>query len=141
MDFQNFQKSNFDGGKFLKILSSINLPWDHMMSHKKFGPDRFSRFDVWSYKRTDKQLQTDKPNLYIEGPLFKNSGMFDSQWNPLDLYLIKKCRFSNSVQQFQTVLIWKFPFFSMSKKRPIEDSYKSFEIKIPACSAKIENNS
>ena len=37
------------------------------MSHKKFGPDRFSRFDVYwiqTNKQTDKQ--TDKPNLYIE---------------------------------------------------------------------------
>ena len=33
------------------------------MSHKKFGPDRFSRFDVY-WIQTDKQ--TDKPNLYIE---------------------------------------------------------------------------
>ena len=54
MDFQNFQKSNFDRGKFLKIFSSINLPRDHMMSHKKFGPDRFSRFDVY-WVQTDKQ--------------------------------------------------------------------------------------
>ena len=71
MDFQNFQKSNFDRGKFLKILLFINLPWDHMMSHKKFGPDRFSRFDVY-WIQTDKQTnrqtnkQTDKPNLYID---------------------------------------------------------------------------
>ena len=67
MDFQNFQKSNFDGGKFLKILLFINLPWDHMMSHKKFGPDRFSRFDVYLIQ-TNKQTnqQTDKPNLYID---------------------------------------------------------------------------
>ena len=38
------------------------------MSHKKFGPDRFSRFDVYwiqTNKQTDRQ--TDKPNLYIEG--------------------------------------------------------------------------
>ena len=33
------------------------------MSHKKFGPDRFSRFDVY-WIQTNKQ--TDKPNLYIE---------------------------------------------------------------------------
>ena len=42
-----------------------------MMSHKKFGPDRFSRFDVYwiqTNKQTNKQTdrQTDKPNLYIE---------------------------------------------------------------------------
>ena len=33
------------------------------MSHKKFGPDRFSRFDVY-WIQTDRQ--TDKPNLYID---------------------------------------------------------------------------
>ena len=45
------------------------------MSHKKFGPDRFSRFDVYwiqtnkqTNKETNKQTnkQTDKPNLYID---------------------------------------------------------------------------
>ena len=38
-----------------------------MRSHKKFGPDRFSRFDVYwiqTNRQTDKQ--TDKPNLYID---------------------------------------------------------------------------
>ena len=56
MDFQNFQKSNFVGGKFLKIRSSINFPWGHMRSHNKFGPDWFSRFDVyWIKKKTDRQ--------------------------------------------------------------------------------------
>ena len=34
-----------------------------MGSHKKIGPDRFSRFDVY-WIQTDKQ--TDKPNLYID---------------------------------------------------------------------------
>ena len=37
------------------------------MSHKKFGPDRFSRFDVYwiqTNRQTDKQ--TDKPNSYID---------------------------------------------------------------------------
>ena len=33
------------------------------MSHKKFGPDRFSRFDVY-WIQTNKM--TDKPNLYID---------------------------------------------------------------------------
>ena len=33
------------------------------MSHKKFGPDRFSRFYVY-WIQTD--TQTDKPNLYID---------------------------------------------------------------------------
>ena len=37
------------------------------MSHKKFGPDRFSRFDVY-WIQTNKQTnkQTDKLNLYID---------------------------------------------------------------------------
>ena len=37
------------------------------MSHKKFGPDRFSRFDVY-WIQTDRQTnkETDKPNLYID---------------------------------------------------------------------------
>jgi len=26
---------------------SKNLPWGHVRSHKKFGPDRFSRFNVY----------------------------------------------------------------------------------------------
>ena len=33
------------------------------MSHKKFGPDRFSRFDVYWIKKK----HPDKPNFYIEG--------------------------------------------------------------------------
>jgi len=41
------------------FLSFINLPCGHVLSHKKFGPDRFSRFDVY-------WIQTDKPNLYID---------------------------------------------------------------------------
>ena len=41
------------------------------MSHKKFGPDRFSRFDVY-WIQTDRQTdkQTDKPNLYIDCSVF-----------------------------------------------------------------------
>ena len=36
------------------------------MSHKKFGPDRFSRFDVyWIQTNRQTDRRTDKPNLYI----------------------------------------------------------------------------
>jgi len=45
--FQNFPKSNFVRSKFLKNRSSLNLPCGHARSHLKFGPDRFSRFDVY----------------------------------------------------------------------------------------------
>ena len=44
----------------MKIWSSINLPWDSVMSHKKFGPDRFSRFDVYwiqTNRQTDRQAK------------------------------------------------------------------------------------
>ena len=65
--FYNFlQKKNFKHN-FFKFLSFVNLPCGHVMSHKKFGPDRFSRFDVY-WIQTNKQTpkQTDKPNLYID---------------------------------------------------------------------------
>ena len=37
---------------------SKNLPWGHVRSHKKFVPDRFSRFDLLkqSNQKTDKQI-------------------------------------------------------------------------------------
>ena len=38
------------------------------MSHKKFGPDQFSRFDVY-WRQTNKQ--TYKPNLYIDNQIKK----------------------------------------------------------------------
>ena len=51
----------------MKIRSSINLTWGHVMSHNKFGPDRFSLFDVY-WIQTNKQTnrQTDMLNLYID---------------------------------------------------------------------------
>ena len=58
MDFQNCQKSNFVRGKFLKIRAFINFPWGHARSHKKFGPERFSRFDIYwikTNKKADRQ--------------------------------------------------------------------------------------
>ena len=51
---------------FFKILSLVNLPCGQVMSHKKFGPDRFSLFDVYWIQANK---QTDKPNLYIDNPL------------------------------------------------------------------------
>ena len=52
---------------FKNFLSFINLPCGHVMSHKKCGPDWFSRFDVY-WIQTNKQTpkQTDKPNLYMD---------------------------------------------------------------------------
>ena len=52
---------------FFKFLSFINLSCGHVMSHKKFGPDRFSCFDVyWIQTNRHPNKQTNKPNLYIE---------------------------------------------------------------------------
>ena len=43
----------------MQFLPSIHLPWDHVKSHSKFGPDRFSRFDVY-------RLQTNRQaRVYI----------------------------------------------------------------------------
>ena len=64
MDFQNFQKSYFVRGKYLKIRSSINLPLGHASSHEKFGPNRFSRFDVYWIQTNNKQ--TDKQSINID---------------------------------------------------------------------------
>jgi len=35
------------GSIFLKFRSFINLFWGHVRSYKKFGPDRFSRLNVY----------------------------------------------------------------------------------------------
>ena len=71
--FADFQELNFFTKlktlktHFFEFLSFINLPWDNARCHTKFGPDRFSRFDVY-WIQTDRQTdrQTDKPNLYID---------------------------------------------------------------------------
>ena len=64
-NFADFQELNF----FTKLktfktlflfLSFITLPCDHVMSHKKFEPDRFSRFDVYWIQtngQTDRQAK------------------------------------------------------------------------------------
>ena len=40
------------------------LPWGHARSHKKFGPDRFSRFDVY-WIQTDKQTDRQTSQIYV----------------------------------------------------------------------------
>ena len=60
VDFQNFQKSNYVRGKFLKLRLSINIPWGNVRSCKIFGPYRFCRFDVyWS------QIEKQTSKVYI----------------------------------------------------------------------------
>ena len=52
----DFIKKKFTG--FLKFWLPINLPWGHVKSHTQFGPDRFSRFDVY-------WIQTDRHAKYV----------------------------------------------------------------------------
>ena len=56
-EFKFFTKLKTFKTYFFKFLSFINLPCGQVMSHKKFGPDRFSRFDVFGYKQTDRQAK------------------------------------------------------------------------------------
>ena len=44
---------------------SLNLPWGHARSHKKFGPDRFSRFDVY-WLQTNKQTPRHPKSIHID---------------------------------------------------------------------------
>ena len=66
MDFQNFQKSNFEGGKFLENLI-IHKPslgsCDDPQKIWARSVQPFSRL-LDTNGQTDKQ--TDKPNLYID---------------------------------------------------------------------------
>ena len=80
------------------------------MSHKKFGPDRFSRFDVYwiqtnrqTNKHQDKQTnkQTDKPNLYIDTLILvrkvkieepRGSKVVPVKAHKLDIFLSVWCR-------------------------------------------------
>ena len=55
VDFQNFQKSNFVKGKYLKTLSSITLPWGHAMSSQNLGPIGPAVLTFIGYKQTNSQ--------------------------------------------------------------------------------------
>ena len=70
VDFQNFQKSNFDGGKFLKIWSSINLPWGHVMTHKNLGLIVSAVLTFIGYKQTEKQTDRQAKFIYRLGHWF-----------------------------------------------------------------------
>ena len=58
-----------------QIFETLIIHKPSLGSLEKFGPDRFSRFDVYwiqTDRQTDKQTngQTDKPNLYIDDKHF-----------------------------------------------------------------------
>jgi len=63
------------------------------MSHKKFGPDGFSRFDVY-WIQTDKQ--TDKPNLYIDKV---SQGYYSNHREVSQVTILRKIR-GNSQEYF-----------------------------------------
>jgi len=54
--FKNFNLKTFKTHFKIFFLSFINLPCGHVMSHNKFGPDRFSRFDVY-WIQTNRQTK------------------------------------------------------------------------------------
>ena len=50
---------------FLKIRSSINLPWCNMRSQNKFEPDRCSRFDVY-WTQTNRQTLRQVYQIFVK---------------------------------------------------------------------------
>ena len=78
------------------------------MSHKKFGPDRFSRL-LDTNKQTDKQTnrQTDKPNLYIDG----------IESVPLIIYISLQLSWWCKPLIFQTLIIWSSWIYSLKYLR------------------------
>ena len=61
---KNFTKIKNFKHKYLKFWSFINLSWGHARSHKKLGPDRFSRFDVY-WIQINRHTLTDNLNIDV----------------------------------------------------------------------------
>ena len=74
-------KSNFVEGKSLKFWWSLNLPRGHAWSYTKFGPDRFSRFDIcWIQTYTKVYIQDESlpPKFKCSNPyIFATLQIFD----------------------------------------------------------------
>ena len=70
------------------------------MSDKKFGPDRFSRFDVyWIQTNKHPNKQTDKPNLYIDAVIW-----VVCRWKPLK-YQKYTCKFMPQLWKLRLYLL------------------------------------
>ena len=114
-----FWKSEFFGGKFDKFWSSINLSWGHVRSHKKIGPDQFSRFDVyWSHtnRQTDKQsINIDEESAYWRMNSAVCSVLQFSRNYKIFLYkkIIAKL---NKYLSSAWVFIWKFTLCYMRRE-------------------------
>ena len=66
--FKIFQNSTFFGDTILKFWAFINLPWGHVRTHTKFGPHRFSSFDVYWIQtdwQTNKQTPRQAKYIYV----------------------------------------------------------------------------
>ena len=72
MDFHNLKKSNFDGGKFLKIWSSINLPWGHARAVLTFI----------GYKQTEKQTDRQVKFIYRLFYIVRFANYYILAWEP-----------------------------------------------------------
>ena len=89
--FYKYKKNFWDS--FLKLWASINLPWRHVRPSIKFGPNRFSRFDVY-WIQTDR-LITSKVYMYrLLGRLFRSKFFKNRSFNKPSLgshEVQKKC--------------------------------------------------
>jgi len=77
--FSKFQKLNFARSKFLEIWPSTNLPLGHARSHhKRFGSNRFSRFDAY-WKQTNRQTN----KVYMDYSTFFQTNNICFSFNPI----------------------------------------------------------
>jgi len=117
--FQNFHK--FNEIRILmetNIWNFINLPWGRVRSHTKFGPDRFSRFDVYWIQTN---IHPDKLNLYKTRLLGRFSPIFYLNCeHVLFVYILKQrrrkfCGFKRKFQElkfFTKLKTFKTLFFN-----------------------------
>ena len=78
MDFQNLTKINIFGDNLFLLWALSILPWDHMRTHKKIGPERFCRFYVYWIPKKNLVFFIWKRTFFINSFLnyFKIQGNF-----------------------------------------------------------------
>jgi len=81
--FQNYLNRILLRDKFLKIRSSINLPWRHLKSHKKMGLIGSAVLTFMGYKQTDRQ--TSKVYIDDRGVDFIK-GSFWYEWGGCEIF-------------------------------------------------------
>jgi len=109
-DFQEFnfftKLKTFKKHIFKKILSFINLSCGHVMLHKKFGPDRFSRFDVY-WIQTNRQTPRQTSQIYRLVGRFAPIFYLNCE-HVLFVYILKQrrkkcCGFKNKIRGFSRI--------------------------------------